>query len=316
MSAAAGAAKPAGEREGEAVKPLRERHSHGDRSFPFEIFDQRARGLQQICYLHWHDEAEWIYVAEGAVDVMVDGAAHRVGAGQMFAVDSRVLHQVIAVEDCRQFACTFDKRLLAFALADFVSWQYLNPYIEGKTTVAGPVTCADSALGDAFAQMARDCAEKPACFQLDVKLNLLRIFELVVQGGYLVERRAGAHELEPVEVVLSYIEGHYAEKVTSAQLAALVGYNPQYFSRYFKRNTGLAPTEYVNRFRIERACEQLLDPERSILDISVACGFQSASYFIKKFKELKGMPPKRYRALLQDNTVNWSEYYSTVGPEL
>lgn len=292
------------------MQAFRERHSHGDRSFPFEAIEQSAPASQTICYLHWHDEVEWSYIAEGAIDVVVDGTTYRVRAGQMFAVDERLLHQVIAVEDCHQYVCVFDKRLLAFALADFVSWQYINPYTEGKFTIASPVDDTDGTIGSAFASIVRDCFEKPTCFQLDVKLNLLKVFEVLIKTGHLVEGSRTPRGREPIEAVLGYIEEHYSERISSRRLADLVGYNAQYFSRYFKRFTGLSPTDYINRYRIEHACEQLLDPDRSILDISVSCGFQSTSYFIKKFKELKGVPPKRYRAMLDDNSTNWSEHYA------
>lgn len=296
------------------MRALRELHAHGDHSFPLEIFDQRAHAGQQICYLHWHDEIEWIYVAEGVVDVLVDGRLNRVEAGQMFAVDERVLHQTFAVDECRLYVCVFDKQLLAFAFTDYVSWQYINPFIEGATTIAGPISCAGTDIEDAFVTIVRDCAERHPCFQLDVKLNLLKILQILIKGGHLVDRGLSAHELEPIETILSYIEDNYAERITSSRLADLVGYNAQYFSRYFKRNMGFTPTEYVNRYRIDRACEQLLDFDRSILDISVACGFQSVSYFIKKFKEVKGVPPRRYRALLEDNVTNGAAHYSTAGP--
>lgn len=46
----------------------------------------------------------------------------------------------------------------------------------------------------------------------------------------------------------------------------------------------------------------------SILSISVECGFDSCSYFIKKFKEIKSMSPKQYRKVLLENYEKEQRY--------
>ena len=55
------------------------------------------------------------------------------------------------------------------------------------------------------------------------------------------------------------------------------------------------------RKKIIEAMKELLDEKKSILDISIACGFDSCSCFIKKFKTLKNISPSKYRKLLLAN---------------
>ena len=52
--------------------------------------------------------------------------------------------------------------------------------------------------------------------------------------------------------------------------------------------------EYLNFYRIEIACEQLLSTDLSVTDIAINCGFNDVSYFIKTFKKYKGITPKQY----------------------
>ncbi len=60
--------------------------------------------------------------------------------------------------------------------------------------------------------------------------------------------------------------------------------------------------EYVNRHRINLACQMLMnEPEKSITDICFAVGFNNVSNFNRQFLRRKGMPPSRFRALLEDN---------------
>ena len=137
--------------------------------------------------------------------------------------------------------------------------------------------------------------------QLEIRIYLLIIFKYFIDHQLLITNDYSKHNLEAIEIVLKYIEEHYDEKITSQMLAKLLNYNHQYFSRFFKDNTGYTPIEYINKYRIDMACEELLDEKKSILDISIACGFDSCSYFIKKFKALKNISPSKYRKLLLAN---------------
>ena len=78
-------------------------------------------------------------------------------------------------------------------------------------------------------------------------------------------------------------------------LADAAGLSAKYLCRIFSQLTGKSPVEYLNEYRIERACAMLSDTELSILDIGYSCGFNDQSYFIKTFKKQKGMTPGAYR---------------------
>ena len=290
------------------MKSFREKHSHGDRLFPFEFFDQSGEVNEQVCFLHWHDEIEWLYVCEGKINIFVDGISHIINAGEMYALEPHILHYMIAIEKSRYLTCVFDRHLLEFALADYVSCQYINPFIEGKLTIKNPVTCSDLRIQNTFFNILNEYKNQQISSQLSIKLNLLYIFQDLIENNYLIPLEQNKHNLLAVEKVLQYIEKNYQEKITSQSLAQLVNYNHQYFSRYFKENTGYTPIEYINHYRIEKACELLFDMDLSILSISVECGFDSCSYFIKKFKEIKSMSPKQYRKVLLENYEKEQRY--------
>jgi AraC family transcriptional regulator len=103
-------------------------------------------------------------------------------------------------------------------------------------------------------------------------------------GGYRMKR------------VLDYISDSLDENISLSQLAAIAGMSPHYFSELFKQSTGYAPHNYVLLQRIERAKEQLRDPQRSIIDSGLAAGFQNPSHFARMFRKLVGTTPSKYRA--------------------
>lgn len=277
---------------------MKEKHRHGDDLFPFELFDQKALKGQKVCYLHWHEEVEWIYVHRGSVDIYIDSILYQVNQGQMMIIEPHLLHYMVASEDCHYYTCVFHKLLLQFYLEDYTSLQFINPYIRNESQIKMPLYIEKTYIQENFLDIVYYYNQDPKNSQLKIKLLLLDIFNSFINQDLIIQNQQKKHNLETIEIVLHYIEEHYFEKITSQFLAHLVNYNHQYFSRFFKENTGYTPIEYINHFRIDKACQLLIHPDYSILDISMNCGFESCSYFIKKFKEYKTVSPRQYRTML------------------
>ena len=70
---------------------------------------------------------------------------------------------------------------------------------------------------------------------------------------------------------------------------------PDYFSQLFKQSTGRAPYNYVLLKRIERAKEQLCNPQNSVMDAALGAGFQNPSHCARVFRQLVGATPSQFR---------------------
>ena len=91
------------------------------------------------------------------------------------------------------------------------------------------------------------------------------------------------------------IETHFAGELSLKREAQLYFLNEKYVGRIFKRETGCTFHQYLNRVRLHHAARQLRESGRSVLDISLECGFQNVTYFNRMFKREFGMPPSAYR---------------------
>jgi AraC-like DNA-binding protein len=106
-----------------------------------------------------------------------------------------------------------------------------------------------------------------------------------------------------INQVLAHINGHLTEPFNEGDLAAIAGQSPSAFSRSFRRHTGMALVQYVNRLRINLACQLLMSDEAMpITEICYAVGFNNLSNFNRQFLTRKGMPPSRFRTLMVENT--------------
>jgi AraC-like DNA-binding protein len=105
-----------------------------------------------------------------------------------------------------------------------------------------------------------------------------------------------------VNKALAYINDNLTEDFTEGDLALTAGMTASAFSRSFRRHTGMGVVEYVNRLRINLACQMLMNETgKTVTDICYAVGFNNLSNFNRQFLRRKGMPPSRFRALHEDN---------------
>lgn len=96
--------------------------------------------------------------------------------------------------------------------------------------------------------------------------------------------------------VTDYMNDHLNHEIKLADLAQLLGMSQFHFSRMFKQSMGMSPHQYLLRQRIERAKELLTHTNQSLVEIALACGFNSQSHLSQTFRQLTGMTLKTYRA--------------------
>lgn len=108
---------------------------------------------------------------------------------------------------------------------------------------------------------------------------------------YLYSKMMTRHTLRSIQ----YIESQYAENITIAKLAGIENYNINYYVGWFKRKTGYTPAQYLNKTRVDKAKELLVNTHYRVLDIALQTGYTSSSAFARAFKAIEGISPLKYR---------------------
>ncbi len=94
--------------------------------------------------------------------------------------------------------------------------------------------------------------------------------------------------------IYEYIDAEYHRRPDVNVVARKVNLTTPAFCRYFKRQTKMTFTDFVNQYRIERAKDLLMQGEQ-VGATCYAVGLDSLSYFNKIFKELTGENPGVFR---------------------
>ena len=132
----------------------------------------------------------------------------------------------------------------------------------------------------------------------DVVGPSLRLIEVLIERGQRAhqERLDFLDTLAPrIARVLDYIEAHFGESLTVAELAEVACLSPGHFCRMFKASIGDPVWTYVQRRRCERAKEMLLTTRSTLSEIAYACGFAHQGHFNECFKKQFGVTPGQAR---------------------
>lgn len=105
-------------------------------------------------------------------------------------------------------------------------------------------------------------------------------------------QRAGRPEIRKAK---QYIEASLTKRCTLDEIAEHAGLAPTYLSTLFKREEGETLVDYMNRRKIEKAMELLKEGDYSNLELSEMVGIMNERYFCTLFKQICGLPPKKYR---------------------
>ncbi|UKS27969.1 response regulator [Paenibacillus sp. HWE-109] len=97
-----------------------------------------------------------------------------------------------------------------------------------------------------------------------------------------------------IATIKAHVATHYRD-ATLEELAKLVHMNPDYLSKFFKKNAGMLFSEYLTHVRMEQAANYLNDIQYKTYEISDMVGYSNSFNFTRAFKNYFGMTPRDFR---------------------
>ncbi|WP_270940023.1 PocR ligand-binding domain-containing protein [Romboutsia lituseburensis] len=114
----------------------------------------------------------------------------------------------------------------------------------------------------------------------------------------IVNLKTNDEEFEsPIIKAIEYIDDNIQENITLDKISFVCNLSQCYFSKLFKKETGLNFVAYLNEKKVIKAKQLLVNTDKPINNIAIDLGFEDCGYFIRIFKKIEGMTPKKYRDL-------------------
>lgn len=265
----------------------------------YNIFGVINMEVKECCYhlkgsdgfvgkTHIHNDIEMIHIINGDGTVIKNNITYPMKSGYVYFIDARKSHIVYPVE--------FDE------------------YIRNKIVIDADLFfdfCDKHGITDSV----QNLFNGPPSKEKGGKLNNLfkTVFELLNSNEEENKGFVIAYILEILHISISTVdmeESYHIDGimqkifniisethgcVTLDELSDALRYSKFYLCHLFRERTGLTISEYSDDKKYETALELLLETEKSIWEISEACGFNNQSSFTRFFKRKSGMSPLAFR---------------------
>jgi AraC-like DNA-binding protein len=155
----------------------------------------------------------------------------------------------------------------------------------------------DEELDSGLEDLASELADRRPAYRVWARSLLTNVLLSLYRSSLMTPELSNGDGMR-LGAVLDHIELHYAEELSLADLAGLMGTSPSYFSRLFRSEIGIPLFEHINRTRVRKACLLLRQPELPVTRIAFDVGYNSVSFFNRYFRRVMNVSPREYRRYL------------------
>lgn len=245
---------------------------------------------------HCHGEMEIIKIREGHLTVVSERESYLLEKGDIWIAPPFASHSIEGgSKDSVRLVVLMEPRLMGMEGETGAEWdvQGLLEQTELDSS-CWPVEIknrADAMIEDIY----REYSRKASGWQLAIKALADQLLLLVARDMPRCEKKPLNTQVQKLRGILEYIARNYCGSITLSGCAQMAGFNPTYFSRYFKRHMGITFQEYVKKLRIDRAKWLLQADCQPVTEVCYQCGYQDIKTFNKLFRQETGMNPTQFR---------------------
>lgn len=283
-------------------------------SFPYALFagdDAFALHLQygfhdEELYIHTHaDFSELVIVLDGTAQHIVNGETYPIAKGDVFVISNETAHGFASAEKLRICNLMFQNAIFAHCndirqLAGFRALFVLEPHYARETRFVSQLRLHADAYAETVEQIAemmeiyraREAGWRDALYAEFIRLCLR------LSHAYGEDAADMAPEVMKLADAAAYIEHHFTEPITLAQLAEKAGYSERQLFRLFRSTFGKSPQSYITSLRMQKAQTLLRNSAMPVGEVAWRCGYDDQNYFARCFRQFAGMTPTAYRGML------------------
>ena len=244
---------------------------------------------------HCHPYFELSYIEHGSCRFFIEDAMYDLHDGDFLLIPPELLHTT------RYLFGTCLRTGIYFCRTDL--GDELFPFLPGGEEFLGEVRifqASPSSRRQIGQLMERMAAEEQSFDERSPLLLCSQLHELLLLCSrvctVLTDSPANIHTTDrQVLQAARYINEHFRQQISAADIAAASGFSPNYLSRKFREAAGIGVHDYLVFIRLRNAAFELITTDDSVTDIALRSGFSDSNYFKDVFKKKYGITPREYR---------------------
>ena len=268
----------------------------GGRAFPFTAWINR--GPSPYLY-HWHNDVELIYVMKGSMTVNMQGQRH-MEAGDILLVAGGEAHCLFAEEEeSERIAIRFGMQMVKPLLEEHTENLVLNDRIaKAKKFSRDWPEESRTRIRNIMTKLYAEYTDKRDGYQIAIRALVYELM-LIIMRDLPTEDTAESirrtNQENNFKRAIHYLASHYTEDISLKDCADAIDLNMNYFSRFFRAQTGINFHEYLTTLRLKKAEHLLLTTKLPVTDVVRQSGFQNVKTFNRVFKNVHGCAPRDFR---------------------
>lgn len=244
---------------------------------------------------HVHNGYEIYYLVAGERNYYINNLVYSLRKGDLLFINKNELHRTTVKGKARH-----ERILINFeeVFLQKIGAQAVFPFMATQCLLLRPDAHEQGIIENILYSMLQEQAEHRTQRNLYLQTLLLQLF---IEMGRIQEmqREAIAPENNEKQMkvyeIIDYLQTHYGDKLTLAQLSEKFYISSTYLCRLFKQTTGFTIIEYLNYIRIQKAQQQLRESNAKVTQIAEDTGFDSIAHFGRVFKQIAKRSPLQYR---------------------
>lgn len=226
---------------------------------------------------HWHTDCELLYTVNGSADVFCADKAMTLTAGQTCFVEPETIHYM--------HAKTPDTVLAVLIFSYGIIEQVMNDRV-----LCSPLIDGDYGVEKVYNDVKKELTDKQPYFEQMVCDKVRDLFIRIVRREPTEPRKKENSTAQQLRRLLDKISDDYAD-ITFEEACKFMSLEQAYFSRYFRKYTGMSFSRYLAFTKVDNAVRLLQKGEMSVTEVALSCGYDSIRTFNRNFKELTGYTP-------------------------
>jgi AraC family transcriptional regulator, L-rhamnose operon transcriptional activator RhaR len=264
-------------------------------------------------HLHQHDFIEISYVYNGKGSHMIGGKKYEVTQGDLFIVNTLTPHSFFPIDKANSgklkvYNCMFEPEFIKNLDIEMpIIKQIINIFLyksiyEEESEFDADLKFISSQqpnIQHIFEEMYLEYHIKQEGYISILKLALtellIKIYRAYKLQDNLISYGYNNFKYQIILDSIDYLKLNYSKKLKVDDLCTNAFISKSYFSSLFKKVTGTNVVDYLQKIRIDKACELLLKTNLNVSEIMTTVGYSDYRFFNKSFKKITGLTSHAYK---------------------